>query len=186
MNSDPSTSPQDGPDRREFVKACCAVALGGAAALTPVAAGLNFASDPMRRRAAASTDLLRIASLGALPADGQPRKFVVSTDRTDAWNRYPGTPVGAVYLRRTGPNTVDALTVICPHAGCAVDFRADRGQYFCPCHNSSFAADGSIADKRSPSARALDSLDVEVREGGEIWVRFMNFRAGIADKVPVV
>lgn len=172
-------------DRRNFVKACCAVVAGGAAAAVPIAAGLNFASDPIRRSTGEESGFIKVASLNALPEDGKPRKFPVLADKSDAWNRFLNVPVGAVYLRRTGGQPVQALNVICPHAGCAVDYQPGKENYLCPCHNSTFGLDGAIADKSSPSARALDALEVEIRNGTEIWVKFRNFRAGTADKVPL-
>jgi menaquinol-cytochrome c reductase iron-sulfur subunit len=185
MNPKPeSLSSEATQDRREFVKACCAVAVGGAATAVPVVAGLHFLTDPVRRNAGSSL-FVRVASLSSLPEDGQPRKFSVIADRSDAWNRYPQVPIGAVYLRRTGPETVEALNILCPHAGCAVDFQPEHRHFLCPCHNSSFALDGAVVDESSPSARALDSLEVELRGGGEIWVKFMNFQAGKAEKIPL-
>jgi len=103
----------------------------------------------------------------------------------DAWSRTPNVPVGAVYLQRVGENKVRALNVVCPHAGCFVDYRPANGNYFCPCHNSSFALDGKILDPKSPSPRGLDELPVEVRNGTEVWVTFQNFRAGVHEKIPV-
>ena len=35
-----------------------------------------------------------------------------------------------------------------------------------------------------PSPRDLDTLKVEIRDGGEVYVRFERFRGGIAEKVP--
>lgn len=78
---------------------------------------------------------------------------------------------------------VRVYNVLCPHAGCAVDYRAGGqagGSYFCPCHNSQFAADGTRAPS-SPSARDLDTLDYVVKDG-VVLVRFMNFEAGHAEK----
>jgi Rieske Fe-S protein len=94
-------------------------------------------------------------------------------------------PIGAVYLRRTGPNSVQAFNVVCPHAGCFVDFVAGRKAYVCPCHNSVFGLDGKISDPKSPSPRSMDQLDVEVRNDNEIWVRFENYLAGQARKIPI-
>ena len=167
------------------MKACCVVAAGGAASIPPIVAGLNFMSDPIRRVQQSVSDFLKVTSLSALPEDGQPRKFAIIADRTDAWNRSPHVPIGAVYLRRTSPNHIEALNVICPHAGCAVDFQKEKGSYLCPCHNSSFAVDGAILDKSSPSARPLDTLEVEIRNTNEVWVKFMNFRAGSLEKTPL-
>jgi menaquinol-cytochrome c reductase iron-sulfur subunit len=90
-----------------------------------------------------------------------------------------------VYLQRLKDNKVRALNVVCPHAGCFVDYRAANNNYFCPCHNSSFGLDGSIQDPKSPSPRGLDELPVEIRNGSEVWVTFQNFRAGVHEKIPV-
>ena len=126
---------------------------------------------------------IRVASLNALPDDGIPRKFPVIAAKVDAWNKFPQVPVGAVYLVRKG-GKVSALNVVCPHAGCFVDYKADRQCYLCPCHNSTFAVDGRINDKNSPSPRDMDPLEVQVR-GTEIWVEFQNFEAGKHERIPV-
>jgi menaquinol-cytochrome c reductase iron-sulfur subunit len=172
------------PERRDFLKKALAVAIGAITSLFPFLASLTVILDPLRRRAE-SGDFVRVASLGALSEDGSPRKFTVVADRIDAWNKFPQTAIGAVYLRRTGDTKVEALNVVCPHAGCFVDFIAARRGYFCPCHNSTFGLDGKISDPRSPSPRAMDSLPVEIRNGSEVWVRFQNFEAGKKEKIPV-
>jgi menaquinol-cytochrome c reductase iron-sulfur subunit len=171
------------PERREFLKKACTVGLGTAAVLVPAAAGLTVLLDPLRRKTEAGEKIL-ITTVEALPQDGTPQKFAILANRVDAWNRFPNAPVGAVYLRRTGEKTVEALNVVCPHAGCFVDFRSNTKDYYCPCHNSSFAMDGKILDAKSPSPRGLDSLEVEVR-GSEVWVLFQNFQTGKSEKVPV-
>lgn len=155
----------------------------GLLGLAPVAAGVSVLLDPLRR-GKTGNDFIKITNLGAVPSDGSPRKFPVVSSKTDAWNKYPEVPIGAVYLRKTGDREVRAFNVICPHAGCFVDYQAKRNGYFCPCHNSTFALNGSIADPKSPSPRGLDSLEVEIRNGNEIWVKFQNFRAAIQEKVP--
>ena len=169
--------------RRGFVKALLASVIGGILGLIPIAAGLTVFLDPLRRKSAGG-GLLRVTTLEALPDDGVPRKFPVLATRVDAWNKFSQSPIGAVYLRRTG-NQVQAFNVVCPHAGCFVDFLQERGVYLCPCHNSTFTVAGQIGDRSSPAARGLDSLEVEVRKGAEVWVKFQNFQAGRAEKVPV-
>ena len=140
--------------------------------------------DPLRRHASGG-DFIRVASVNALPDDGTPRKFPVITNLVDAWNKLPNVPVGAVYLRRIGGDKVQAFTVVCPHAGCPVDYKPAINSYLCPCHNSTFAMDGKINNPKSPSARGLDELEVEIRAGKEIWIKFQNFRAGPAQKIPL-
>ena len=117
--------------------------------------------------------------------DGRRPGTPVIAERVDAWNRSL-EPIGAVYLRRqSGQDKLECWTATCPHAGCFVDYRPANENYFCPCHNSSFALDGKILDPKSPSPRGLDELPVEVRNGTEVWVTFQNFRAGVHEKIPV-
>jgi len=171
-------------NRREFFKAASAAILSGLAAAVPLAAGIPVFLDPLRRKSEEGGPV-RVTNLEALPADGVPHKYTIISNHVDAWNRYSDVPIGAVYLRRTAGDKVEALNVVCPHAGCFVDFVPSRAGFFCPCHNSIFGLDGKIADPRSPAPRAMDSLPVEIRNGNEVWVTFQNFRAGHAGKVPV-
>ena len=178
------SKPTPPPDRREFLTKAAAVAIGGAITVVAPVAGLCVFLDPLRRKSEAGASVL-VASLKSLPEAGEPKKFPVLATKVDAWNRTPNVPVGAVYLQRLKDNKVRALNVVCPHAGCFVDFRAAQGHYHCPCHDSSFSLDGHILDPKSPSPRSLDELPVEIRGDGAIWVTFQNFRAGTHEKIPV-
>lgn len=178
-------SEQSGPNRRDFLKQACAAGIGTGLVLVPAAAGLAVLTDPLHRKAAAGEKQF-VALLDSLPADGQPQKFAIRASRVDAWNKMPNAPVGAIYLRRTGEKSVEALNVTCPHAGCFVDFRRAQKDYFCPCHNSSFDLAGKISDPNSPSRRGMDRLEVEIRQEREIWVKFQNFQTGHAEQIPVV
>jgi menaquinol-cytochrome c reductase iron-sulfur subunit len=179
----PESVASDSPSRRDFFKRSTAVALGVLAVVAPVTAGIAVLLDPLRRHGQDNGAFLRVATLAAVPQDGLPRKFTVSSSRTDAWNKFPNMPVGAVYLRRAGPDSIDAFNAICPHAGGFIDYMPDAKCYLCPLHNSRFALDGSIQSADSPSPRPMDSLAVEIR-GDEIWVQFQNFQAGVRRKTP--
>ena len=184
------------PDRREFMKKACCVALGGALGAVPAAAGIGRYLDPLVR---ASTDnkaglKVRVTTLDALPSDGVPRQFKVLASHVDAWTKTPETPIGAVVLLRTSDaqKPVKAFNVACPHAGCFVAYVAQIPDltpatpgYFCPCHNSSFKLDGQIARAGSPAARGLDELECSIQNGNEVWVTYQNFQAGTAEKVPL-
>ena len=169
--------------RRSFFKKAAAVVLGGLAMLIPIVSGLLVVLDPLRRKSEQSA-FVQVTSLRSVPEDGLPRKFVIMASHSDAWNRSRAL-IGAVYLRRTGVNSVEALNVVCPHAGCFVDFVPARQGYVCPCHNSMFALNGQISDPRSPSPRGLDPLEVQIRNETEVWVRFQNFLAGHEKRIPV-
>ena len=182
----PESQPEPpSPERRDFLKKSCAAALGAATVLVPVGAGIATLFDPLKRKTADLEKIL-ITTVDSLPVDGAPRKYEIIASRVDAWNKYPNVPIGAIYLRKNEQGQVEALNVICPHAGCFVDFLPAEKNFYCPCHNSRFALSGAIADVKSPSPRAMDALEVEVRNGTEIWVKFQNFQTGNSAKVPVV
>jgi Rieske Fe-S protein len=171
------------PDRRQFLQSLVAVICGAIAGLVPAGVGIYFFTDPLKRKSKAG-DPVRVTQLEALPLDGTPRKFTVTASLTDAWNKFPRTPVGAVYLRRIGEQKVEALNVACPHAGCFVDYLADKKQYLCPCHRSTFTLNGAINDPHSPSPRGMDTLEIEIRNHNEVWVKFQNYVAGHKAKIP--
>jgi menaquinol-cytochrome c reductase iron-sulfur subunit len=182
MNDAVKTDPP--PSRRDFFKKALAALIGAIIGLVPAAAGLTVFFDPLRRKSAGSGKV-RITTLEALADDGVPQKFAVLASRIDAWNKYHEVPIGAVYLRRTKEGKVQAFNVVCPHAGCFVDYLPNRERFVCPCHDSTFAVSGNIDDPRSPAPRGLDSLETEVRNGKEIWVEFRNFQPGRPEKVPI-
>jgi menaquinol-cytochrome c reductase iron-sulfur subunit len=174
--------------RRSVLTAVSAVIIGGIVGLVPLAAGLATFLDPLLRRKSKAEgkegehNLRRVASLGALPTDGTPVQVPVIADLTDAWNREPNQPIGAVYLRREG-DKVTCFNAICPHAGCFVAYAADRKVFQCPCHTSSFQLDGQRI-MPSPSPRNMDDLtvDEEKLKAGEVWVDFVNYYPGKEDR----
>jgi Rieske Fe-S protein len=137
--------------------------------------------NPLRQKSQAGK-FLRLAALETLPDDGTPRQFPVVMDRTDAWNRFPNEPVGAVFLRRIKQRVL-AFQVICPHAGCYVGYDEAKRQFYCPCHQARFALDGKRDSDKCPSPRDLDTLEVELRGGNEVWVKYQTFRTGTPQKV---
>lgn len=176
--------PPTAPDRRGFFKKFSTGLLGVLAMLGPIGASLAVLLDPVRRKSAGSGTFVQVTTLTSLPDDGVPRKFPIVASRVDAWNRSAAAPVGAIYLRRQKGKPIQALNVVCPHAGCFVDYVGNRNSFLCPCHNSTFALDGAINDPKSPSPRGLDELPVEVRNDDQVWVKFQNFRAGVTEKIP--
>jgi Rieske Fe-S protein len=151
---------------------------------TPAAVGIVAFFNPLRQKGLAG-GFIRVTSLEAVPEDGSPQKFPVIADRTDAWNFFPNEPIGAVYLRRTGKDQVEALQMVCPHAGCSIMVEADKDgkKFFCPCHGAGFDLSGKRQDSLSPSPRDMDSLEVEIRANSEVWVKFQKFTSGTAKKI---
>jgi Rieske Fe-S protein len=172
------------PGRRTFLVRVTAVVVGGIVGLFPALAGLAMFLDPLRRKSK-SGEPTHVADLDQIPSDGVPRLFSIMAERTDAWNVYPKEPVGACYLRITETSEgqqLEALSAICPHLGCFVDFQGAKGIFKCPCHDSSFEPDGKLIDP-SVAPRGMDSLDWEIRNGTEVWVKFQKFIGGKAEKI---
>jgi menaquinol-cytochrome c reductase iron-sulfur subunit len=194
MHSDVTAVKRDPALRRSFFIRAAAIVTGALAGLFPFAVGFGVVTNPLRRSRSAtgggepSDTLVPICPLEALPADGIPRPFAVTTDVSDAWTHAPAQRIGAVFLSRssTDPNTVTAFSATCPHLGCAVEFDAANSRFECPCHKSGFAKDGEKLF--GPSHRGLDPLKVELQDKGgtkEVLVRYARFQAGIAERKPI-
>ena len=167
------------PPRRSFLKRAAAVCIGTIILVVPGIAGLLTLLSPLRKKGGRST-FLPVAPLDALPPDGAPRRFAVVADLTDAWNRYPNSRIGSVYLLRNGEK-ITAFNTTCPHLGCPVEAKSN-GEFRCPCHESAFGSDGSLMPG-SVSPRGLDELETRV-ENGRVLVRYQDFLTGLHDKVP--
>jgi menaquinol-cytochrome c reductase iron-sulfur subunit len=112
--------------------------------------------------------------------DGQPKRVALVADHRDAWTMEKQVELGAAWLVRQG-EAVRAWSVTCPHLGCAID-RVGGGGFNCPCHDSSFDAEGRRLD--GPSPRDMDALETRI-EDGVVLVDFRRFRQGIAEKAAV-
>jgi Rieske Fe-S protein len=151
----------------------------GVAIAVPAAAFLAF---PARRRTVSGGDEPEdVAKLDALP-EGKPVRVTVKAQRrVDAWTAFSDVTLGACWLVRSG-DRVRAMSTVCPHAGCAVDWDEGGQAFVCPCHDSRFSLDGER--QSGPSPRPLDALDVEVAEG-RVAVAYRRFKTATPKKEPV-
>jgi Rieske Fe-S protein len=74
-----------------------------------------------------------------------------------------------------------ALSGICPHEGCNVTWRDETNNFFCACHDSSFAADG--AHLSGPARRGLDPLPSREKDG-VLQVQYQAFINNTEERVP--
>jgi cytochrome b6-f complex iron-sulfur subunit len=107
--------------------------------------------------------------LGSPSPDAGPPPVVVA-GRLDEFPPGATTYVAQAraWLHRDGVSVV-ALDAVCPHLGCLVRQDETKTGFYCPCHGSRFAADGSL--QQGPAARPLRQLDVQIRPEGEVVVR---------------
>ncbi len=106
-------------------------------------------------------------------AGGVPvRVEITAAERRDAWSKLTHVKLGAAWLVRGKDGQVCALSTTCPHLGCAIDFAAKTHQFRCPCHTSTFSADGTHLS--GPAKRDMDPLPCAV-ENGTVKVRFQKY-----------
>jgi cytochrome b6-f complex iron-sulfur subunit len=83
-------------------------------------------------------------------------------DLTDASNKELTTTGGAmlidvasdtVMVIRFSDTQVVAVSAICTHTGCSMDYSASQQVLDCPCHGSRFSTDGKVV--RGPANRSL-------------------------------
>jgi Rieske Fe-S protein len=68
-----------------------------------------------------------------------------------------GAKVGAY---RDAEGALHAVSAICTHRGCVVDWNAVDKSWDCPCHGSRFDYDGHIL--QGPAQRELEVRQIEV------------------------
>ena len=71
-------------------------------------------------------------------------------------------------LVRGADGEYHAMSAVCTHLGCTVQYREDLKRIWCACHNGMYDLNGKNIS--GPPPRPLDSLEVQVR-GDEIFVR---------------
>jgi nitrite reductase/ring-hydroxylating ferredoxin subunit len=80
---------------------------------------------------------------------------------------YPDENDTAILIRTTD-GEYHAYGQKCTHLACPVYYEKRRGRIECPCHEAGFdAKTGAVL--YGPPPRPLDRIEIEVRDGGEIW-----------------
>jgi len=176
---------------RRFVLQILAGVLNAAIVGASAFAALSFLAYPLARKRKAS-EYVRVAPLSALNSSA-PTRVAVMAERSDAFLRFPVSPVGQVWLDadagvESSSAQVRCLQTICPHLGCSIEYVPDRAGYACPCHTSDFSRDGRRLT--GPSPRDMDELECRVSDPdgeGQRWVeiRYQQFRTGMAERKPL-
>lgn len=157
------------PDRRSFL----GMLLGAGSAVIGVLMAIplvRFALYPMFAKSAEAewSDLGPADAFASLTTPVQ--KLVTIRDR-DGWREAISRK--AVYVTKNQQGQLEVLTAVCPHLGCEIPWDASRKEFFCPCHGSVFAPDGTrIA---GPTPRSMDSLPMTT-QNGHLMVRYEYFR----------
>jgi cytochrome b6-f complex iron-sulfur subunit len=149
----PAGSPPPGEkgDRRQFLKWLSGGflslwALGGAGALAA------YLKAPERNEASAE----RMVSVGRLE------------DLRVGEARLVQHGIKPFYVLRLDATRVLALSAVCTHMRCILNFDRERKGLLCPCHVGRFDLNGNVVS--GPPQRALPNYEVQTR-AGEVFVR---------------
>jgi cytochrome b6-f complex iron-sulfur subunit len=72
-----------------------------------------------------------------------------------------------LFIVRKG-NTYRAVSAICPHLGCTVNFIPGKLPFVCPCHGSHFNSNGAVVS--GPSPRGLTWYAVTLSKDGRLVI----------------
>jgi len=79
----------------------------------------------------------------------------------DALNTPGGSVVyNSVIIARDLGGTFHAVSVVCTHAGCNVNYESTQNEFYCPCHGSLFDSSGNVL--QGPAVSALRKYNVDV------------------------
>jgi len=139
-----STLAEPGDSRRRWLTWLLSTSLGATIVsfLYPV---LRFIVPPQTSEPSLSEVELDVKASEILPNSGRIVPFA-------------GKPV---LLFRTAAGELSALTATCTHLNCTVQYRADRTDIWCACHNGVYDTNG--INISGPPPRPLTRLDVNVR-----------------------
>jgi cytochrome b6-f complex iron-sulfur subunit len=70
-------------------------------------------------------------------------------------------PTGPVLLEKAD-NEVHALSAVCTHLGCTVQWHPEEKKFICPCHQGIYDFNGTVLS--GPPLRPLEKLQVKVRD----------------------
>ena len=76
---------------------------------------------------------------------------------------FQGTPI---YVFRTGDTTFRALSRVCTHSGCTINWKSSADKFACPCHGSEFSDKGLVI--RGPAKRSLQEFTTSYDAGTNI------------------
>lgn len=81
-------------------------------------------------------------------------------------------PVGGAYfvqhqghpsvLVQPAPGEFLAFSAICTHLGCVIQWRADQGEFLCPCHGGRFSSQGKVLG--GPPPRPLEPIPLTLEK----------------------
>lgn len=148
--------------RRQFLNYTL-TGVGGFMAAGMLMPMIRFAVDPALAAKSGGNFIATKQKVSDLTTE--PIRVDFSFKQVDAWYESDVTHTAWVYKKADG--TIVALSPVCKHLGCTVDWGADKQhpeQFFCPCHYGRYEKSGlNIAG--TPPLGPLDVFETQVKGG---------------------
>lgn len=176
---------QPDDDRRTFLRIAV---IGGIGILTAGVGAASVFLPPKTGQSAGGgpQPLIPMARLAALLKE-EVLSLEISLSVRDGWRLR--TKRQRVYLQRVADTddaaAFKALSPVCSHAGCTIEYHEKEKQFHCPCHGAKFKQDGSL--EKGPAPRDMDPLEVTVADhDGASWlfVNWQEFVMGTEQRTP--
>ncbi len=145
--------------RRQFLS----YTLGGTGAFMmslPLIFNLRFAVDPLLQKGGGS-EFVKVVEESKITSEPQVFKF--DKEVIDGW--YRSRPTFEAWISRDENGEIFALSPICKHLGCTVNWNSHSSypnEYYCPCHGAHYTKDGKAL---AVSPLPLDEYEVKVENG---------------------
>lgn len=123
--------------------------------LTTLSAFASAACQPGQQTAASTDGFQAVGDLSNLQNPGDSVTVTVANKP-------------AAVVRDPGSGNLTAVSRVCTHAGCSVEWRRGDQKFACPCHGAEFSASGAVL--KGPAARPLETYPVKV-EGNAVLVQ---------------
>ena len=155
-------SDEDRIKRESFLKIAI-VGIGGFIGFSLGIPAVGYIVSPARLENQ-SQEWIRVGSTSKVEI-GTPTLFKIKIERKTGWI-VNEDELSLYVLTEDGRNYI-VMSNICTHLGCRIRWIADKGQFFCPCHNGIFDKNGAVIS--GPPPKPLNRFEVKV-EKDEIFV----------------
>jgi menaquinol-cytochrome c reductase iron-sulfur subunit len=136
--------------RRQFLSYTL-TGVGGFMAAGMLMPMVRFAIDPVLKADASGDYIPTTQKIADLTSE--PKRVDFTFEQVDAW--YTSEVTGTAWVYKDEAGNIVALSPVCKHLGCVVDWNADKANpehFFCPCHYGLYTKDGTNVPGTPPMA----------------------------------
>lgn len=148
--------------RRQFLNYTL-TGVGGFMAASILMPMVRFAIDPALAAKGGGGFIATKQKISDLTSN--PIRVDFSFTQADGW--YESEVTNTAWVYKKGDGTIVALSPVCKHLGCTVDWGADKqhpDQFFCPCHYGRYKKNG-VNIPGTPPLGPLDVFQAKEKDG---------------------